>query len=77
MAANKLFLVTKEDTIIQTRTYLVRAYDENQAERYVDDGMFIEESEPSTIETLNSITGQIEEITSEGIGQERNATRKD
>jgi len=71
MAETKLFLVTKEDTIVQVSTYLVRAYDEEMARSFVDSGMFIEESAPTTLETLESHTRSVEEITPEGNGQQR------
>lgn len=71
MAATKLFLVVKNDTVIQATTYLVRAHDCDHAKNLVDAGMYIEETKPETMDTIDSMTVIVEEIQSEGIGQER------
>lgn len=71
MAANKLFLVTKQDTVIQMTTYLVRAQDKGDALNLVDAGMYIEETKPETMDTLGTVTTGIEEILPNGNGQER------
>lgn len=68
---SKLFLVVKQDTTIQVTGYLVRAHDEEQARQYVDDGMYIEETSSEVVDTVESTTVQVEEITPEGEGQER------
>lgn len=71
MAATKLFLVVKQDTVIQATTYLVRAADTDDALEYVEAGMYIEETKPETLDTLGTVTVSVEEVQPEGKGQER------
>lgn len=71
MAATKLFLVIKQDVVVQATSYLVRAHDEDHAKSLVDNGMYIEETKPETLDTLESETVNVTEINPEGIGQER------
>lgn len=71
MAGTKLFLVVKSDTVIQATTYLVRAHDCDHAKDLIDAGMYIEETKPEVMETLESQTVSVEEINQEGVGQER------
>ena len=66
MAATKLFVVAKTDTVEQIREYVVRAHDAADAQAMVDAGMFIMESEPETIDTLNSFTSRVSEIDMNG-----------
>lgn len=71
MAATKLFLVVKNDTVIQATTYLVRAHDCDHAKNLVDAGMYIEETKPETVDTIESFTTNVEQIDPEGEGQSR------
>lgn len=71
MAATKLFLVTKEDNVVQVTGYLVRAHDKEHAMNLVDAGMYIEETKPETVDTLSSETKTVEEIDPIGEGQSR------
>ena len=71
VAANKLYLVTKEDTVLQATSYLVRAYDEDHARSLVDGGMYIEETATATMDTLETKTVDVTEINEYGKGQER------
>lgn len=66
-----LFLVIKEDTVLQVTGYLVRANDQDHAIATVNAGMYIEETAPDTIDTLETRTVSAEEIKPEGTGQER------
>lgn len=67
-----LFLVVKQDTVITSTGYLVRAQDAEQAGKYVDNGMYIEETTAEVQDTIESKTVQIEEITINAEGQARN-----
>lgn len=60
-----LYLVVMQDQIIQTREYVVIADDEQKAAELVAQGHFIAESEPSTMETLESQVVSVEEIVAE------------
>jgi hypothetical protein len=71
MAATKLFLVVKTDTVIQATSYLVRAHDADHAKDLIDAGMYIEETKPETLDTIASETSQVTELQEHGIGQER------
>lgn len=57
------YLVTSEDTIIQVRDYLVKADSEDEAKVFVSKGVYITESKPETVDTLNSWIPTVEEIT--------------
>lgn len=65
----KLFLVTKQDTVLQATGYFVRAVDEKEAEAYVKEGMYIEETSTVTLDTLDSTTKDIVAIHEDGNGQ--------
>jgi hypothetical protein len=71
VAADKLFLVVKNDVVVQATTYLVRAHDESHAKECVDSGMYIEETRPEVLDLLESQTVSVEEIKPEGNGQSR------
>lgn len=71
MAATKLFLVVKTDTVIQATSYLVRAHDKDDAKALVDAGMYIEETRPEVLDVLESETNQVVELQEQGVGQER------
>lgn len=62
MAQAKLFIVVKQDTIVQMREYLVRADNPLHAEQCVNGGFFVSETEPETMELLESKTTTVEEI---------------
>jgi hypothetical protein len=71
MAAPKLFIVVKNDTVIQATSYIVRAYDETHAKDLVDSGMYIEETKPETLDTIDSETVNVEELDPYAEGQSR------
>jgi hypothetical protein len=62
MAAKRIFVVTKRDTVEQVRDYIVRAHDKDHAKQCVDAGMFVMEGEPETVDTLDSETLDVTEI---------------
>ena len=66
MSAARIFVVTKKDTVEQIREYVVRAHDPADAEAMVDGGMFIMESAPETVDTLNSYTDSVTEVEMNG-----------
>lgn len=71
MSAPKLFIVVKNDTVIQATSYVVRAYDETHAKDLVNSGMYIEETKPETMDTLHSETVSVEELDPYAEGQAR------
>ncbi len=71
MSASKLFIVTKQDTIVQMTGYLVRANDETEARDLVSAGMYIEETKTETMELLETFTASVEEVTLNGKGQDK------
>lgn len=66
-----LFLVTKQDTILQATGYLVRADDAEHAKETVTKGFYIEETNTVTLDTLTSEDVDVTEISEYGTGQER------
>lgn len=57
------FIVTKQDTVIQLTDYVVQAEDLRHAEKLVDNGCFISESITETIDTVESQTKSVVELT--------------
>lgn len=58
----KLYCITREDVIVQTRDYFVLAEDKDSADSKVTNGMFLSESEAVTVDTQSSRTLDIVEI---------------
>lgn len=71
MAATKLFLVVVQDTVLQSTGYLIRAEDENDAKACLSAGMYIEETKPEIMDTLETNIVDVTEISEEATGQER------
>lgn len=69
--ATKLYLVIKEDTVLQGTGYLVRAASKEKASEYVDKGMYIEETRTEVLDTLDSQTKDVLEISDSAEGQVR------
>jgi len=70
-AESKLWLVVKEDTVLQATGYLVRATTAEDANNYVNDGRYIEETKTETLDTITTRTASITEIAEIGVGQEQ------
>ena len=58
----KLYCITREDVIVQTRDYFVLAKDKDDADTKITNGMFLSESEATTVDTQSSRTLDIVEI---------------
>ena len=58
----KLYCITREDVIVQTRDYFVLAEDKDDADSKITNGMFLSESEAVTVDTQSSRTLDIVEI---------------
>ena len=71
MAATKLFLVVVQDTVLQSTGYLIRAQDEDDARALQAAGMYIEETRPEVMDTLESSVVDVTEVSENGNGQER------
>lgn len=70
-SAKTLWLVVKEDTVLQATGYLVRATNAEAAVAFVNDGRYIEETKTETLDTLSSHTASVTEIADIGAGQQR------
>lgn len=57
-----VFLVVVQDTIIQSREYAVIAKNEMAARELVAKGMFLTESEATTMDTLKSVIVSAEKV---------------
>lgn len=57
-----LYIVAKQDTVVQMREYLVRARSKEHAQKCVDQGLFLCETEAETMDTLASKTTACEQI---------------
>lgn len=68
----KLYLVTKQDTVLQATGYLVRAKDEAGAKDSVAKGMYIEETATVTLDLLDTETKDVTEIAAYAEGQYHN-----
>jgi hypothetical protein len=71
MAATKLFLVVVQDTVLQATGYLIRAADEDDARSCLAAGMYIEETKPEILDTLDTNIVDVTEISEKATGQER------
>jgi hypothetical protein len=71
MAGNRIFIVVKNDTVIQSTGYIVRAHDQDDATALVNAGMYIEETSSEVLDTIDSETVIVEEITTNAEGQKR------
>jgi hypothetical protein len=58
----KLYCITREDVVVQTRDYFVLAEDKDAADSKVTNGMFLSESEATTTDTKSTRTIDIVEI---------------
>lgn len=67
----ELFFVTVRDTIEQVTTYIVRAESNEEAETLIEAGIYMEQSAPETIDTIDSTVMSVGKISSKGKGQER------
>jgi hypothetical protein len=69
----RLFLVVKQDTVLQATGYFVFAEDQDKAKALVDKGFYIEETATTQLDLLETETTSITEINQEqfgGIGNE-------
>lgn len=67
-----LYIVTKQDTVVQVTSYIVRARDQQHAERLVNDGQYIEETKPETVDHVDTDLVSVEELELDSEGQTRN-----
>lgn len=57
-----VYLVVVHDTIVQSREYAVLADSSEKALENVLNGFFLTESEPTTMETKNSVQVSVEKV---------------
>lgn len=69
MSAQKLYLVTVQDTVLQSTGYFIRAKDEAEALQFQKSGMYIEETSTVTLDTIDSSVKDIIAINENARGQ--------
>lgn len=62
MGDKKLYLVVKQDTVLQATGYFVFAKDQEDAKDQVAQGYYIEETATTTLDTLETETKDVTEI---------------
>lgn len=67
--ANKLYLVTVQDTVLQSTGYFIRAENEAQARELQKNGMYMEETSTITLDTLETEVKDVVMITESAEGQ--------
>jgi hypothetical protein len=58
----KPFIVCVQDTEVRVREYVTMAHDESHAKSNIADGVYITESAPETVDTIETVIISCEEI---------------